>query len=181
MPTSFKNLATLQKRCKKHAVGLPLKVEVVADWVGIGFSVNSVRCVARMTEVTEILPVPETIRVPGVKKWVMGLANIRGGLMPILDLRGFLIGEDSKINKKSRILVVNLSGVLAGLLVEEVFGLRRFKESDKKIYKKSRTSPEMKGMRMKRYVVGQFADKSEYWNIFSIKALLTTEKFLRVV
>ena len=177
MSTAFENLNKLQQRCQANAVGLPTKVKVVDDWVGIGFSANSVSCIARMTEVAEILPVPETIRVPGVKKWVRGLANIRGALMPILDLRGYLIGGDTVLNKKSRILVVNKSGVLAGILVEEVFGLRRFKEGSQK----KENSSEAKEMNMSEYIIGAFKENNEHWNIFSMKALLTTEKFLRVV
>jgi len=177
MSSPFENLSQLQTRCQKNAVGLPSKIKVVDDWVGIGFSANSVRCVARMTEVAEILPMPETIRVPGVKKWVRGLANIRGALMPILDLKGFLQGEETKVNKKSRVLVVNKSGVLAGLLVEEVFGLRRFKEGKQEENK----AKEVKEMNMSHYVTEKFSDNNENWNIFSIKTLLTTEQFLRVV
>ena len=177
MLSPFENLVQLQSRCQQNAVGLPAKAEVVDDWVGIGFSANSVHCIARMTEVAEILPVPETIRVPGVKKWVKGLANVRGALIPILDLKGYLQGGETKISKKNRVLVVNRSGVLAGLLVEEVFGLRRFKEGtlEKNI------SKEVKEMNMSQYVKGEFFDNNEHWNIFSIKTLLTTEQFIRVV
>ena len=72
------------------------------------------------------LPVPETIRVPGVTNWVLGLANIRGNLMPILDMNGYLYAKPCKIRKESRILIINKHGVVAGLLVDEVYGLRRF-------------------------------------------------------
>lgn len=177
MSEAFAYLSSLQSRCKANAVGLPTKAKVAADWVGIGFSSNSVRCVARMTEVTEILPMPDVIRIPGVKKWVKGLANIRGALMPILDLRGYTVGGDTKINKKSRILVVNKSGVLAGILVEEVFGLRRFKEGTQNNNKFNGANEN----HMSQYFTGQFSDNNEHWNIFSMKTLLTTEAFLRVV
>lgn len=179
MSAAFDNLSQLQTLCQEKAVGLPTKVKVEDDWVGIGFSTNAVNCIARMTEVTEILPVPETIRVPGVKSWVKGLANIRGALMPILDLKGYLIGGDTVLNKKSRILVVNKSGVLAGIVVEEVFGLRRFKEGTQKSSKSK--VEEIHSMNMDDYITGEFNENSEHWNIFSMSSLVTTEKFLRVV
>jgi len=174
---SYEYLAELQARCQKHAVGLPTKTVLDDDWVGIGFSANSVRCIARMNEVSEILPVPDTIRVPGVKKWVKGLANVRGALIPILDLRGFLMGSDTKINKKSRVLIVNQSGVLAGVLVEEVFGLRRFKQGTQN----TSSSDDAKKGNLSQYITGRFLEKNDQWNIFSIKTLLTTDSFLRVV
>ncbi len=177
MSAPYEYLASLQARCQQNAVGLPTKARIADDWVGIAFSANSVRCITRMTEVTEILPVPDTIRVPGVKNWVKGLANIRGSLMPILDLRGYLVGGDTKINKKSRILIVNKSGILAGILVEEVFGLRRFKEGTQENNKFDDGNEKS----MSHYLTGRFSEKTEHWNIFSMKTLLTTEAFLRVV
>ncbi len=177
MPVPFEYLAQLQSRCQQHAVGLPTKKKVSDDWVGIGFSTQSIRCIVRMTEVTEILPVPDTIRVPGVKKWVKGLANVRGALMPILDLRGYLVGGDTKINENSRILIVDQAGIFAGILVEEVFGLRRFKGG----VQKSNTSEVLHDSKMEKYITGEFLEKNEQWNIFSMKTLLTTDKFLRVV
>lgn len=175
MLNAFEYLSDLEKRCQHKAVGLPAKADVEEVWVGIGFSVSKVECIAKMTEVNEILPVPEMIRVPGVKTWVKGVANIRGSLMPILDMRGFFSGETTVIDKRSRILIVNMSGVLAGLLVEEVFGLRRFKEVDKG------EQESLNGTHMGQYINGAFLEKNRRWNIFSMQKLLTTEKFLRVV
>ena len=42
-------------------------------------------------EAREVLGVPSPLtRVPGAKSWILGLANIRGQLLPIIDLRAFL-------------------------------------------------------------------------------------------
>lgn len=177
MISPFAYLQEIEKRCHAHAVGLPTQQTVIDDWVGIGFSSNALNCVARMSEVTEILPVPDTIRVPGVKSWVKGLANIRGALMPILDLRGFVTGENTLVNPKCRILIINQAGVLAGLLVEEVFGLRRFKQE---LIQKT-ISGDVKEARMSAYITGGFSEESRYWNIFSMQSLVSTNKFLRVV
>ena len=91
---------------------------------------NGVPLIAKMDDVSEILPPPETIRVPGVIQWVKGIANIRGNLMPILDMNGFLYGKETEFNKQTRILIINKLGVVAGLLVDEVYGLRRFKPDE---------------------------------------------------
>ncbi|MEE8365966.1 MAG: chemotaxis protein CheW, partial [Gammaproteobacteria bacterium] len=128
----FQMLELLDTRCRKNSVGLPRVKKVVDDWIGIGFKINGIPLLAKMDEVSEILPPPQTIRVPGVKAWVRGLANIRGSLMPVLDMKDYLFGVVTKINKNSRVLVINKSGLVAALLVEEVFGLRRFKQEELK-------------------------------------------------
>lgn len=171
----FEILKDLDSRCRKNSAGLPVAKAVVDDWIGIGFLIRDIPLLAKMDDVSEILPPPETIRVPGVTHWVKGLANVRGNLMPVLDMNGFLYGEPTKIRKQSRILVINKSGVVAGLLVDEVFGLRRFKPEEHKqeVMQDAGT--------IGAYLSGIFVDQVRRWNVFSVRKLTRAEDFLRVV
>jgi chemotaxis signal transduction protein len=65
-------------------------------------------------------------RVPGAKLWIKGIANVRGQLLPIIDLRQFLGSGTTPVNRNTRILVVNHREIPAGLIVDEVLGFRRF-------------------------------------------------------
>lgn len=86
----FEILRDIEARSRQKALGLPSQVEVRLSWSGIGFRIGDVRLVAEFGEVSEILPYPPMTRVPSAQPWVMGLANIRGTLMPILDLGNFI-------------------------------------------------------------------------------------------
>ncbi len=171
----FELLSKLEARCRTNSSGLPVAKMVIDDWIGIGFSINEIPLLAKMDDVNEILPPPETIRVPGVTHWVKGLANIRGSLMPVLDMNGFLYGKETKIRKESRILVINKLGVVAGLLVDEVYGLRRFKPEEQQHEIKQDAGA------VGEYLAGTFVDQVRRWNIFSVERLARTEHFLRVV
>ncbi len=177
MPISspFELLKQLDTRFRSNSSGLPVAKAVVDDWIGIGFAINQVPLIAKMDEVSEILPPPETIRVPGVAPWVNGLANIRGNLMPVLDMNGFLYGKPTELRKESRILIINRLGIVAGLLVDEVYGLRRFKpeEHQKQIMEDAGSLVE--------YLAGTFVDQVRRWNVFSVEKLARAEQFLRVV
>lgn len=173
--TPFQILQDLDQRCRAQAKGLPTGAQVEDDWVGIGFRLHGQRLVAKMSDIAEILSPPETIRVPGVKNWVKGLANVRGNLMPILDMDMFLQSPNSGAAVDKRILIINKHNVVAGLLVQEVFGLRRFKpemKSNVKVKEMGTLNP---------YLEGVFSDNDAQWNIFSIKKLVDHEPFLRVV
>ena len=171
----FELLSALDERCRNNSSGLPVAKAVIDDWIGIGFSLNGISLLAKMDDVSEILPPPPTIRVPGVTYWVKGLANIRGSLMPVLDMRAFLYGEATDIRKESRILIINKMGIVAGLLVDEVYGLRRFKpEEHQKEIKQDAGS-------MGEYLIGTFTDQARSWNVFSVEKLAKAEHFLRVV
>jgi twitching motility protein PilI len=171
----FELLQDIDQRCRTYSVGLPTGAKVVDDWVGIGFRLNGQRLIAGMNEVAEILPPPRTIRVPGVRAWVKGLANVRGTLMPILDMNLFLHGDYIDSASERRILVINKHNVVAGLLVEEVFGLKRFKPE-----MKNKTSAEGMGI-LEPYLDGTFNDEQSQWNIFSIEKLVNHDQFLKVV
>ncbi|MFV2033449.1 MAG: chemotaxis protein CheW [Gammaproteobacteria bacterium] len=171
----FQLLQSLDARCRKNSSGLPVVKDVVDDWIGLGFKINGIPLLAKMDEVSEILPPPQTIRIPGVRHWVKGLANIRGSLMPVLDMNDYLFGSPTNISKNSRVLVINQSGLIAALLVEEVFGLRRFKHEERR----DEVDPDMDLVR--DYLAGIFVGQVRRWNVFSVAKLVKTEQFLRVV
>ena len=171
----FEILKNLDARCRRNSSGLPVAKAVVDDWIGIGFAINQMPLIAKMDDVSEILPPPETIRVPGVTHWVKGLANIRGNLMPVLDMNGFLYGNATELRKESRILIVNKLGIVAGLLVDEVYGLRRFKPEE------HRREVVQDAGSIGEYLAGTFVDKVRRWNVFSVEKLARAEQFLRVV
>jgi len=171
----YELLKQLDTRCRRNSSGLPVAQGVIEDWLGIGFAINDMALLARMDEVEEILPVPETIRVPGVKPWVIGLANIRGNLMPVMDMNGYLHGTPTRIRKESRVLVINNQGVLAALLVDEVFGLRRFKPEEQL----DETVPD--AGTLGEYLAGVFIDQVRRWSVFNVEKLTRAEPFLHVV
>jgi len=171
----YELMKQLDIRCRENSTGLPVASGTNEDWLGIGFSINNLPLLAKMEDVTEILPMPATIRVPGVKPWVLGLANIRGKLMPVLDMNGYLYGEPSKICKESRILIINRQAMASCLLVDEVFGLRRFKPEDHR----QEVTPDTGTLG--DYLSGIFVDQVRSWNVFSVEKLTRTEQFLRVV
>ncbi len=172
---AFAVLLDIDQRCRSHAKGLPTGIQVEEDWVGIGFSLLGKRLVAKMSDVTEILPTPSTIRIPGVSSWVGGLANIRGTLMPILNLREYLSGVVAMANTDNRVLVIDKDGVVAGLLVDEVYGLRRFKPEN------IQNSTDLDMGSVEPYLEGSFLEGNQVWNIFSIKELVSNQRFLKVV
>lgn len=99
--TPFQLLVDIDQRCRRLAAGLPAQQEAVQSWSGIGFRMGGRFFVAPMGEVGEVLHEPRYTQLPGVKTWVKGVANVRGRLLPIMDLCGFLGTELSPLRKAS--------------------------------------------------------------------------------
>lgn len=89
MPTPFQRLLEIDHRCRSLAVGLPSQRQAVQTWGGIGFRMGGRLFVAPMGEVVEVLHEPRQTLLPGVKQWVRGGANVRGRLLPVMDLCGY--------------------------------------------------------------------------------------------
>lgn len=75
-----------------------------------------------MEAVAEVARVPDLTRVPGVPGWVAGVANVRGRVLPVLDLRPVLDAPAHAMGSASRLVVLHVQGVDVGLLTEAVEG-----------------------------------------------------------
>lgn len=82
-------------------------------------------------QVREILVPPPVTRVPGAPRFVRGVINLRGAIVPVIDLvqRLGLPGE-SREGGGARIVVVEAGGEAAGFLVDAVTEVASLNASD---------------------------------------------------
>lgn len=164
-------LREIEQRSQRAAQSLPELRGAEDSWNGLVFSVSGVRLTVAMNEVSEMLPYPDSItRVPGAKSWMLGLANVRGSLLPIIDLQVFLGGKAMVPTKASRILVLQQRGLMAGLLVPSVQGMRHFSLGDRL------PNARMKGG-LGAYVYEAFKWEHQSWPVFSLAALAMDPQF----
>ncbi|MHB0970326.1 MAG: chemotaxis protein CheW [Thermoanaerobaculia bacterium] len=78
-----------------------------------------------VTHVIEILRVSGITRVPHAPLTVRGVTNMRGRVLPVIDLRVRLGLAAAGVSAESRILVVSSRGRLLGLLVDGVHQVMR--------------------------------------------------------
>lgn len=106
-----------------------VKKDLSNAWSGIGFSLCGQTVVAPMGEVVEIITPPRYTLVPAVKSWMLGVANIRGRLLPIVDIEDFFGGRLGGAKSNHRVLIIETQNTYVGLLVSKVFGLKHFDTS----------------------------------------------------
>jgi purine-binding chemotaxis protein CheW len=80
------------------------------------------RFAAALDAVAEVGRVPALTRIPGAPAWLSGVANWRGRLLAVLDLRSLLGAEPTALGPSARLVVLALDGVSAGLVVDAVEG-----------------------------------------------------------
>jgi purine-binding chemotaxis protein CheW len=80
--------------------------------------------------VREVRPLGTASVVPGLPRHWAGLINLRGALLPVLDVRRFLGVEESVFSDPPQAVVVAGPAIEAALMVDAVQGVERFKASD---------------------------------------------------
>ncbi|MDQ7006047.1 MAG: chemotaxis protein CheW [Acidobacteriota bacterium] len=81
-------------------------------------------------QVREIVRVETITAVPGAPSFVSGIVNLRGNILPVINLRKRFGHEDLEHSEQSRILVVELDGKTTGLIVDAVSEVLRIPEKD---------------------------------------------------
>jgi purine-binding chemotaxis protein CheW len=76
-----------------------------------------------MDAVAEVGRPARVTRVPGVPAWVAGVANWRGRVLAVVDVRSLLRAATGALSQSGRVVVLSSAGVTVGLLAERVDGV----------------------------------------------------------
>ena len=92
----------------------------------LGVAIGGERYLLELTEAGEIVPPPALATVPLTQPWYLGLANVRGSLMGVIDLARYLDPDTSAAGSEARLVsLAPRLGINCALLVTRVYGLRR--------------------------------------------------------
>jgi twitching motility protein PilI len=172
----YEVIADYERRSLAHVVGLPEQLDAPGLWRGVGYRIGSHRLASGFDEVVEILPLPPVTPVPGAQPWMLGVANIRGSLLPIVDLKQFLEGERTVIHEGQRVLIVRQSGGDVAVTIDELYGQRSFVE-DQKIDADGTTDGANFTGRYAHFVDRAYKLGDHPWGVFSLSLLARTPEF----
>lgn len=165
-------LQDIERRSRQKAAGLTQQETLGQSWSAIGFRVANHHFVIPLNDSREVFPVPEYVTaVPKAKSWVFGIVNLRGELLPVLDLKHYLLDKPSRVSKRSRIIVINDADINSGLLVDEVYGLKHFQREPDEI-----NTPSHKDI--SPYLTGTVYQQDTQWDVFSFSKLIEDERFI---
>lgn len=170
-PLSF--LQDYERRGKAHVVDLSTEEDRRVYWRSIVFRIDSTFFLLDEHEAAELLTMPDLASIPGTKRWVSGIANVRGELLPVIDFKDFLYGEPAVITKQSRVLVVRSDEVQSGLLVDQVVGARKFPEDTLRPALTTDFPDELRKIVSGRY------EEEETFHIISVQKLVEETGFMQ--
>ncbi|MEW5952673.1 MAG: chemotaxis protein CheW [Bacillota bacterium] len=80
-------------------------------------------------ETKEIIRVTDIVKIPRVDHYIEGIMNLRGNVIPVINLNSRLGLPDNGITGDSRIIVVGVDDKKVGLIVERVNQIGKYSES----------------------------------------------------
>ncbi len=166
----YATLLALAERSQSVAIELPAKENARTHWNGLGFSLLGNRFVVPMNEVAELMLVPHATRLPGVKSFVLGVANVRGKLMALLDLPAFFGSTRSAAMERRRVLAIESEEQYFGFIVDESLGMQHFPQD---AYEESIEVDPM----FQSFVKGGYTVAGTSWPVLSLYALAEDPNF----
>lgn len=129
---NIQNLVKTQERITQAAAAaseadLSLDSEVTQI---VSFTLGDVEYGIDILLVHEILRIPEITRLPNAPSFIRGVINLRGNVIPVVDVRERFGFSKVETNDLSRIIVIETDGRLVGLFVDNVSQVIRISEKN---------------------------------------------------
>ncbi len=142
---------------------------VVTQWVT--FELDGESYGIDVMRVQEVLPVTEIAPVPGAPPYVMGIINLRGNVVTVIDTRmrfGLATKEPSQEN---RIVVIETEDQVAGVLVDSVAEVSYVNDSE------IDTAPNVGNEDSSRYIRGVVSRGEALLILVDVNRLLTSDEW----
>ena len=106
------------------------KVDVSSTLIQlVSFKIGEEEFGVDITKVQEIIRMVDITRVPNAPHFVEGVINLRGKVIPIIDMRKRLELDSKDYDKDTRIVVVEIEGKIVGFIVDSVSEVLRINQA----------------------------------------------------
>lgn len=139
----------------------------------LGVMIGQTRWLLNLQEAGEIVSIGQITKVPLTQDWFLGLTNIRGNLVSVVDLARFRGMAPTPIDKESRVVAFAPSlSFNSGLLVSRVMGLRSVTEMELQPDNEAGDTP---------WAVKRYLDReSHVWTELDLSLIVQDPHFLHV-
>lgn len=95
----------------------------------VTFSLNNEEYAVDILNVQEINRITEITEVPNSPHYIEGVINLRGKVIPVLNLRKKFGFQESPLDNTSRIIIMEVNGITCGMIVDSVSEVLRIPSS----------------------------------------------------
>lgn len=96
----------------------------------ISFKVGNEDFAIPITDIREIVKPSEYTHIPFVPAYILGVFNLRGNILPLIDLKQKFGFEPTIINSETHIIVAKHQDQMMGFVVDQLTGVLYFQEDE---------------------------------------------------
>lgn len=130
-------------------------------------------CAITVTAIREINQVSEITPIPNTPKFVRGVINLRGKIVPVVDLKHKFGMSETGLKRGTCIAVIECDHGLVGVLVDEVKDMVELKQDE------IEPSPNLGDERSLSYLMGIGKVKDKVLVLIDVTHALSREQFLK--
>jgi purine-binding chemotaxis protein CheW len=125
-------------------------------------------------QVQEVLRVTEIAPVPGAPPYVLGIINLRGNVVTVIDTRGRFGLPSADTDDSSRIIVIESEKQVVGMLVDAVAEVVDLREDEIDV------APNVGNEESSRYIQGVATRENNLLILVDLNKLLTDEEWAEI-
>jgi purine-binding chemotaxis protein CheW len=144
----------------------------IAQWVT--FQLGEETYGITVMEVREVLRVPEIAPVPGAPDYVMGIINLRGNVVTVIDSRKRFGLPAKEIDDSTRIVIIEAKKQVVGILVDNVAEVVELRASE------IEAAPNVGNDQSARFIDGVFSRENQLLILVDVNKLLTEDEWAEV-
>lgn len=140
----------------------------------ITFTIGEEDYAISIENVEEIVKVTNLIKVPKSQIYFVGLMDIRGKVVNMIDLSKKIMNKKVGESQMNRAIIVKIDGKSLGIIVDKVSHVVRFAENQI-----DPPPPSVKGM-SSRYIIGVAKKDNRFIIIMDVEKILSSEELAEV-
>lgn len=145
--------------------------EDVYDTQWVTFHLEDEKYGVPVEQVKEVLRYTEITPVPGAPDYVLGIINLRGNVVTVLDTRKRFALQNFEITDATRIVIIEVDNQVIGILVDSVSEVMRLNSEE------IETAPNVGNDESSRYIQGVASRNGNLLILVDINKLLTDEEW----
>jgi purine-binding chemotaxis protein CheW len=146
-----KNIRILKNRMQHLAKPRNVKVEEEEITI-IEFSMSFETYGIEYSAIREIFPLKEIVPIPCTPTFILGITNIRGQILSVIDLKKLFELPERGISDMNKIIIIKNNEMEFGLLADSIIGVKTIS-----VNRLQRSLPTLNGIREK-YLMGISSD-----------------------
>ena len=169
--SAIQSLELIERLHAFDSVQPPAMEEPCERWVGTSLGLAGTSLLIEAGELEEIIETPEVAKIPGTKPWVLGVASVDGGLLPILSGDVYFRGKPYTGRSRDYCMVVNRGGLHFGMTLSHI-------QRDLQFPLEERLMDHPMDADFERYALGGFNYRDEFLAVLDLDKLVADEELV---